>query len=274
MHRKRLGIMASFALIAVACGSGNGATPTPAMPTSVGPGEGALNLVAWVGYVEDGSNDPKYDWVTPFETATGCKVTAQTAGTSDEMVRLMATGEYDGVSASGNASLRLVASGDAAPVNVDLVPNYADVVPALKDQPYNTVNGVHYGIPHGRGANALAWRSDLVSGNLDSWSVMWNTPAALKGKLSAYDDPIYMADAAVYLMSTQPDLGITNPYELDQKQFDAVVALLKAQRPNIGEYWSDATKQIQSFTTGAVQVGTTWQYQINTMLAATPPVAL
>ena len=150
------------------------------------------------------------------------------------MVRLIATGEYDGVSASGNASLRLVAAGNAAPINVDLVPNYKDVYAALKDQAFNTVKGVHYGIPHGRGANALAWRSDIVSGNLDSWSVMWDTPAALKGKLSIYDDPIYMADAAVYLMSTKPDLGITNPYELDQKQFDAVVALLKVQRPNVG----------------------------------------
>jgi len=274
MVRKRLGVMASFALIAVACSGGGGATPTPALPTSIGPLEGQLKLVAWVGYVEDGSNDPTYDWVTQFQTDTGCQVTTQTAGTSDEMVRLMATGEYDGVSASGNASLRLVASGDAAPINVDLVPNYKDIQPALKDQPYNTVKGVHYGIPHGRGANVLAWRSDLVSGALDSWSVMWDTPAALKGKLSAYDDPIYMVDAAIYLMSTKPDLGIKNPYELDQKQFDAVVALLKAQRPNIGEYWNDATKQIQSYTTGAVQVGTTWQYQINTMAIATPPVAI
>ncbi|MGH2406720.1 MAG: extracellular solute-binding protein [Candidatus Limnocylindrales bacterium] len=276
MHRRRTwsGIMASLAFIAAACSSGGGATPTPALPTSVGPGEGQLKLVAWAGYVENGSNDPAYDWVTQFQTDTGCIVTAQTAGTSDEMVRLMATGEYDGVSASGNASVRLVASGDAAPINVDLVPNYKDVYAALKDQPYNTVNGVHYGIPHGRGANALAWRSDTVTSNLDSWSVMWDTPAALKGKLSVYDDPIYMADAAVYLMSTQPALGITNPYELDQKQFDAVVALLKAQRPNIGEYWNDATKQIQSFTTGAVQVGTTWQYQINTMAIATPPVPI
>ena len=70
----------------------------------VGKGEGKLNLVAWAGYVEDGSTDPAVDWVTPFEKQTGCQVSVKVAGTSDEMVQLMRTGQYDGVSASGNAS--------------------------------------------------------------------------------------------------------------------------------------------------------------------------
>src|SRR5579859_1446007 len=190
------------------------------------------------------------------------------------MKTLIDSGDYDGVSASGNLSGRLVAANEAAPVNVDLVPSYKDVFPALKDQPYNTFNGVHYGIPHGRGANLLAWRSDIIPGNLDSWSTLFdpNTPA--KGKLSVYDDPIYIADAAVYLMSTQPDLGIKNPYELDQKQFDAAVGLLRAQRPNIAEYWSDAAAQIQSYTAGEVTAGTTWQYQVNAMTAASPAVPI
>ena len=71
----------------------------------------------------------------------------------------MRTGEYDGVSASGNATARLVAAGDVDPVNVDLVPNYKTIFSDLKDQPYNTFDGVHYGIPHGRGANLLMWNS-------------------------------------------------------------------------------------------------------------------
>ena len=85
--------------------------------------------------------------------------------------------------------------------------------------------------------------------------------AKYKGKISAYDDPIYIADAAVYLKSHQPDLGIDNPYELDEDQFNAAVDLLKKQQPNVGEYWSDAAKQISAFTNGDDQVGTTWQYQ-------------
>lgn len=277
MRRLRIpSVLASTALLLAACSGGGGGSAAPSYPASIGTLEDSLNLVAWVGYVEDGSNDPKVDWVHPFEDSVGgkCKVSVKTAGTSNEMKDLIDSGNYDGVSASGNLSGRLVAAGEAAPVNVDLVPNYKDVFPALKDQPYNTFGGVHYGIPHGRGANLLAWRSDLVTGDQQSWSVLFdpNTPA--KGKLSVYDDPIYIADAAVYLMSTKPDLGIKNPYELDQKQFDAAVTLLKGERPNIAEYWTDATAQIQAYTAGEVTAGTTWQYQVNTMLAAPQPVAI
>src|SRR5215218_8772148 len=92
----------------------------------LGDGEGEVNLLAWPGYVEDGSNDPAVDWVSPFEEDTGCKVTTKTFGTSDEALNLMKTGDYDVVSASGDASLRLVAAGDVAPVNTDLIPNYAN----------------------------------------------------------------------------------------------------------------------------------------------------
>ena len=281
-------VVAGLALLAAGCGGGDegsGSSGTgggePAnkdvaagAQAKVGAGEGQLDLVAWAGYVENGSTDPKVDWVTPFTQKTGCKVNVTIGQDSSQMVTLMKTGNFDGVSASGDASLRLVAGDDVKPVNVALVPNYADVIPALKDQPYNTFGGVHYGIPHGRGANLLAWRSDLISGDLDSWSALFDPATPAKSKLSVYDDPIYIADAAVYLMSTKPDLGIKNPYELDQKQLDAAVALLQGQRSNIGEYWTDAAAQIQSYTAGQVTAGTTWQYQVNTLQAAAPPVAI
>ena len=156
------GVLAILAAFAVGCGSSDDSSSSDSsdMPTEVGAGEGELNLIAWAGYVEDGSSDPKVDWVTDFEKETGCQVNAKVAGTSDEMVELMRSGQYDGVSASGNATARLVEGGDVAPVNVDLVPNYATVFDDLKDQPYNTFDGVHYGIPHGRGANLLMWNKE------------------------------------------------------------------------------------------------------------------
>ena len=120
--------------------------------------------MAWAGYAEDGSTDPSVDWVTPFEKETGCKVNVKTAPTSDEMVNLMKTGQYDVVSASGDASLRLIAAGDVEPVNTDLVPNYADIFDGAEGSSRGTrVDGVAYGIPHGRGANLLMYRTDKVS---------------------------------------------------------------------------------------------------------------
>jgi putative spermidine/putrescine transport system substrate-binding protein len=236
-------------------------------PTKLGATEGQLNIIAWAGYAEDGSTDPKVDWVTPFEKQTGCQVNVKVGNTSDEMVTLMRTGRYDGVSASGDATLRLIAGGDVAPVNTDLVPNYKDVYPGLKNQPFNSVNGQMFGIPHGRGANILMWRSDKISQPLDSWSAVFDQSSQYKGKVTAYDSPIYIADAALYLKATQPDLKIDNVYELDQKQFDAAINLLKQQRQNIGEYWSDYTKEQQAFGNGNSQVGTTWQVIANLLEA-------
>ena len=240
----------------------------------LGEGEGEVNLIAWAGYVEDGSTDPKVDWVSDFEEATGCQVNVKLGNTSDEMVTLMRTGNYDAVSASGDATLRLIAGGDVAPVNLDLIPNYADVYEGLKDQPHNTVDGVSYGVPHGRGANLLQYRTDKVKPAPDSWGVVFD-PAQMekyKGKVTAYDSPIYIADAALYLKATQPELGIDNVYELDDEQFQAAVDLLKQQREYIGEYWSDYTKQQAAFTSGDSVVGTTWQVITNLLAAEKVPV--
>ncbi len=234
----------------------------------VGKGEGQVDLVAWAGYIED-------PWQSQFEKQSGCKVNVKEAGTSDEMVSLMRTGQYDGVSASGNASLRLVDGEDVSPVNVSLVPNYKTIFADLKNQPYNTIDGVHYGIPHGRGANLLMWNSDDVTPPPDSWDVVLDPKVAAKykGKISAYDDPLYIADAAVYLKYHDKSLGIEDPYELNQEQFDAAVNLLKEQHSLVGEYWAEATKQINAFSNGDAQVGTTWQYQYFALKDAGHPVA-
>ncbi|MFC7729789.1 extracellular solute-binding protein [Actinomadura keratinilytica] len=143
--------------------------PQVQMQQAIGATEGRLNLVVWAGYAEDGSSDPRVDWVTPFTKATGCKVNAKVADTSDAMVALMKTGQYDGVSASGDASLRLVYGGDVAPVNTGLLTNWDDIAPYLKNQPYNSVNGQMYGVPHGYGANVLMYRTDKFSQPPTSW---------------------------------------------------------------------------------------------------------
>ena len=270
MQKKRLfsvlAAVSAAALVLAGCGSSNSSSsglPKVDMLKELGKGEGQVNIVAWAGYVENGSTDPKVDWVTDFEKSTGCKVNVKNGATSDDMVALMKTGEYDVVSASGDASLRLIYGGDVAPVNTKLIPNYADIFDNLKMQPWNSVDGVAYGIPHGRGANLLAYRTDIVKPAPTSWGAVFDANSPYKGKITAYDSPIYIADAALYLMATQPELGIKYPYALDQKQFDASVALLKEQKPLIGEYWGDYLKHVASLKSGATVLGTTWQVNIN-----------
>ncbi|MFM1917214.1 MAG: hypothetical protein RJB01_729, partial [Actinomycetota bacterium] len=273
MRSKRLLSVAvagsAAALVLAACGGGSdsgsdGAAPGgEAFAGPVGDGEGALSVLAWPGYAEDGSTDPAVDWVTPFEEATGCQVDVKTFGTSDEAVKLMQGGGYDVVSASGDASLRLIYGENVQPVNMDLVPNYADIFPDLKDRSHNTVNGVSYGVPHGRGANLLIWNKEKVGDAVDSWSIMFEPDSPAAGGVGPYDSPIYIADAAVYLMATQPDLGITDPYALDQTQFDAAIALLEQQKPLVSEYWSDYLKQIDAVGAGSMTGATSWQVIVN-----------
>ncbi len=236
--------------------AGGIAAPDIAMAAELGEGEGSLNLIAWPGYTEKA-------WVDPFTTESGCKVNVKTAGTSDEMVQLIKTGEYDGISASGDASLRLIAAGDVAPVNTGLISNYADVYPALKDKPWNSSGGKSYGVPHGRGANLLMYRTDKISPAPDSWSLVFDPASPAKGSVTAYDSPIYIADAALYLMSTKPELGIKNPYALDATQLAAAKELLVAQKALVGEYWSDYLKQMAGFKAGSMTAGTSWQVVIN-----------
>lgn len=274
-----------IAASAVACGTspsttgpgapaGQSGFSAPNLPKldTLGPGEGQVSVLAWPGYAEDGSNDPAVDWVTPFEQASGCQVSVKTFGTSDEAVSLMKTGQYDVVSASGDASLRLIAGGQVEPVNTDLIPNYADVYDFLKKRPWNSVNGQMYGMPHGYGANLLMWRTDKVTPAPTSWSVVFDANSPYKGNVTAYDSPIYIADAALYLMAHNPELSITHPYALDDRQLQAAVDLLKQQRTLISEYWSDYLKEVQAFTSGDSVVGTTWQVIANVARGENVPV--
>ena len=274
MNRVRsLAFASAVALLVAACGGSTASSGAPdGALKEIGKGEGALNLIIWEGYAERGANDPVYDWVTPFEKETGCIVKTTSMTDSPNGVQLLQSGQYDGGSFSGDASVRLMVGGDVAPINVDLLSNYANVFAGLKNKPHNSLNGVPYGVPHGRGANVLMWNTDVVTSAPTSWDPVWEGGAAYKGKISVYDSSIYIADAALHLMATQPDLGIKNPYQLNETQFAAAIALLEKQRDNGAVYWGTANDQIQGFASGDLVVGTTWQYQANMLAAENKPV--
>ena len=268
-----LGVAAVVACVVTGV-SGAASASVGSQQSKIGKGEGSLSVLAWPGYAENGSTQADVNWVTPFEQATGCKTSVKTFGTSDEAFQLFHTGEYDVVSASGDSSLRSVANGDAAVLNTKLLTNYADIAPYLKKQRWNTVGGKVYGAPQGWGANLLMYNENKVTPAPTSWGAVFDKSSPYAGSITAYDSPIYIADAALYLSKTQPKLKITDPYALDKKQFAAVVALLKQQKASVGEYWSDYLKEQEAFTKGSTVVGTAWQYVTNLVKAdtASPPV--
>jgi len=272
-HRRFLGLAGIAMLVAAACTSGSSGTPGPSAQASLGAGEGQLNLIIWAGYAERGAVDPNYDWVTPFETSTGCKVNTTDMTDSNNGVSLMQSGDYDGGSFSGDATSRLMAGGIVAPVNTALIPNYANVFEGLKNKTHNSLGGVPYGVPHGRGPNLLMYNTDVVTTAPTSWDPVWEGGSAYSDKISVYDSSIYIADAAVHLMKTKPDLGITNPYQLNDAQFAAAVALLEQQRDNGALYWGTYSDQVASYAAGDVVVGTSWQFMVNLMQAEGSPIA-
>ncbi|EZH83014.1 ABC transporter substrate-binding protein [Aeromonas hydrophila] len=251
---------------------------TQAAPTTPGKGEGQLNIVAWAGYVERGETDKNYDWVTGFEKETGCKVNVKTAATSDEMVALMNEGGFDLVTASGDASLRLIAGGKVQALNLALIPSYGKIDPRLQNAPWHTVDGKHYGVPYQWGGNILMYNTKVFPKAPDSWSVVFEEQTlpdgkSNKGRVQAFDGPIHIADAALYLMSHQPALGIKDPYELNEDQYKAALDLLRQQRQLVGRYWHDAFVQIDDFKNEGVVASGSWPFQANTLIADKQPIA-
>ncbi|RWT07135.1 ABC transporter substrate-binding protein [Aeromonas caviae] len=251
---------------------------TQAAPTTLGKGEGQLNIVAWAGYVERGETDKNYDWVTGFEKETGCKVNVKTAATSDEMVALMNEGGFDLVTASGDASLRLIAGGKVQALNLALIPSYGKIDPRLQNAPWHTVDGKHYGVPYQWGGNILMYNTKVFPKAPDSWSVVFEEQTlpdgkSNKGRVQAFDGPIHIADAALYLMSHQPALGIKDPYELNEDQYKAALDLLRQQRKLVGRYWHDAFVQIDDFKNEGVVASGSWPFQANTLIADKQPIA-
>ena len=234
---------------------------------SVGKGEGALNLIAWEGYAQN-------EWVKPFEKNTGCQVNVKYAGSSSEMVSLMANGgghQYDLVSASGDADLRLIYGGDVRPINIKLIPSWPEFHSFLKSPAFNTIAGKHYGVSYEFGPNVLLYSTKAFKTAPTSWSVLYSKKYA--GRITVPDNPIQIADAALYLESAKPSLKITDPYELTQPQFNAAVALLKSEHPLVKKYWDLASQEISLFQSKTTVVGAAWPYQTNTLKADKVAVA-
>src|ERR671931_596018 len=179
-------------------------------------------------------------------------------------------GQWDLVSASGDASLRLIKGGDVKEINVKLIPSWNDFIPIFKSPAHNTVDGKHYGVSLQWGPNVLLYRTDKIKTPLTSWSALYDPK--YKGQITIPNNPIQIADAAFYLEHSQPSLGIKDPYELNKKQFDATIALLKKQRRLVKLYWNYDTDGRAAFANGDVSLGAIWPVDTLALQAKHVPV--
>ena len=276
-HRRVLGwsatalLVGALAFTAAGCGSskksssGNGSN----LPTSIGKGEGALNLIEWPFY-----SDPSF--AKTFERESGCKIHRKDAGSSNQMVALMRAGggggggQWDLVSASGDASLRLIKGGDVKAVNVDLVPSWKQFIPIFKSPAHNTVDGVHYGVSVQWGPNVLLYNNQKVKPGPTNWNALYDPK--YKGQITIPNNPIQIADAAFYLEHSKPSLVITDPYELNKALCDATIALLKQQRHLVKLYWNYDTDGRAAFANGDVSLGAIWPVDTLALQAKKVPV--
>jgi len=249
----------ALAVTAAGCGGSSGKSAskstTSNLPSSIGQGEGALNLIEWPYY-----SDPSF--ANKFEQQTGCKIHRKDAGSSNQMVALMRSGggggggQWDLVSASGDASLRLIKGGDVQPVNIKLIPSWNDFIPIFKSPAHNTVDGVHYGVSVQWGPNVLLYNTKKIKPGPTSWAALYDPK--YKGQITIPNNPIQIADGAFYLEHSQPDLGIKDPYELNKKQFDATISLLKNQRKLVKLYWNYDTDGRAALANGDASLAAIW----------------
>ncbi|MGI9245959.1 MAG: ABC transporter substrate-binding protein [Steroidobacteraceae bacterium] len=289
LRRLDAGCVLVVALLVAACSR----TPAPAadaqgpdaasalarQPVNANPErlEGQLRVVARPGYFERGATDPAYDWLTWFEADTGCKITVKTAATAEDMVALIGQGSYDLVTASGDAAMLMIRGGLVQPLDMDRVPSFENVDTRLQRAPWHYVDGRHFGVPWQWGPNVLLYSRKAFAAPPRSWAFVFEQKPLAdgrsnRGRVQAYAAPMYIADAALFLMATRPELGITDPYELDEEQYAAVLALLRSQRELLQGYWRDPNVAVQDFASGAVVASMSWPFQANTLAANGQPV--
>src|SRR4051812_22695891 len=196
-------LVASSAL--AACGGGDSGGGSKATgPDLSKKGEGQVNMVIWEGYADK-------SFANQFQKETGCKVNAVPAGTSDEMFtkfRSGGGGQYDLVTPSGDASLRLIKAGAVAPLGTSKLTNFNDLAPQLQSPSFNAVNGKHYGLSFMWGANVLIYNKDKIKTPPTSWNAIYGPK--YKGKITVPDNPIQIADVALQFE------GAKAPYKIDQ----------------------------------------------------------
>ena len=221
--------------------------------------EGELDVIDWEGYT-----DPSF--VKSFQRQTGCVVKSTYAGSSDEMFAKFRGGggtSYDLVSASGDASLRVIQSGAVQAVDLKRLAHWKNLLPQLKSPPHNTVNGKHYGISFMWGPDVLVYNTRVFKTAPTSWRVLYDK--RYSGKISVPDNAIQIADVAVML-------GYKHPYNLSDSQLATIKSVLQKQRPLVRKYWGSAGDFTNLFKSNEIVVGAAWPLMTVQLKQAHAPV--
>jgi putative spermidine/putrescine transport system substrate-binding protein len=243
----------ALACVATACGtSGSTADVTPVGPsapaTTLPRAEGTLRLLTRQGYAET-------SWVRPFERSTGCKVEVRYADGADALRRAASGYAFDVASIPGSVAYAVVQDGAARALNPALVPQRSEFRAPFRDPAAGRAGARRYGVSFLWTPRLELWRTSIRKHAPATWAPLsWNTKAR-RGRVALEDTPLEIGDAAISLRKLRPELGITDPYALNQAQFVAAVALTKQRVHLAGALWQLPGDEIDAFDGGLVDVG-------------------
>ncbi|MCG5211653.1 extracellular solute-binding protein [Streptosporangium soli] len=243
-------------------------SPTPSPSPSIGAGEGILTVLAYRGQVEYGGLDPKVNWVGPFERKTGCRVALL------DQVRRPADLEtayekksYDVVAASPETAGKLIAERKVRPLDTALVGDYDDIPKRLRTLPAYHRDGRAYGVPYLWEATQLLYDDTGEARPTSRTRLYTGTKAAIE------DDPLSIAQAALVLRKSEPELKVDDPFQLTAEQLDKAVELLEQQRNDEGRvYWRDPLEVIEGFAGGDLRLAQASPYVLDLLRRADRPV--
>lgn len=203
-----------------------------------------LNILTWEGYTAE-------KFISKFEAASGCKVTASYVGSNDDFAAKLAAGGgvYDIITPSLDTVPMMRLAGFVQPIDTAKVEGYEGLYPEFSKASDVVTDDATWAVPMIWGSVSLIYRPDKLAGKPDSIGVLFDP--ANKGKVSMWDDK-----SAIYW--TARYLGYDNVFDLTDEQLEAVKAKLIEQKPLVRKYWASAGELTELMANQEVFVSNAW----------------
>jgi len=258
-----------ISLIAVACGGGattaptsgptDGSTPAPTvaptdMPTDI---TGSLSVLEWAGY-----EIPEF-WSEFNSTYTNVDVGFEFGISDADIYGKMVGGSAADIFHPYTGWLQFyVDEGLVAELDTSKLTNWDKVPDSFKA--IGQIDGKQYFIPWDWGFTSILYRTDMVSGEVDSWDALLDP--AYDGHISMWDDGPAAVTVSSYIHGYD-ETAITD------EQLADIKAEWTAQAPLNVAYWAGEPDLIQLMQSGDAWVAYAWQGAYATLLGEGVPVA-
>ena len=199
-----------------------------------------LNVYNWSDYLGE-------DTIADFEKEFGVKVNYDTYEDNESMLAKLLSGAagYDVVVPTGYMIDIMIKQNLLAPINHDNIPNIKQVTKELLDTPFDPGN--KYSVPYQWGTTGFGYNSKQVTGNVNSWALLWDPK--YKGKITMLDDVRGVFAAALKLLGYS--LNSTNEKELMEAK-----KIMLEQKPLLKAYISAPVKSL--LISGEVWISELW----------------